>query len=495
MKNNIFTKGCLALAAMCIMSSCDDFLQEDPQSLYTSEAFYTTESDFQYSVSAIYSAMTDILDGTRVSGSSYGLFRFPSVRADEKSLFYNINFYAENAQCFLDNSQVICMADTWEYMYIMINRANCILDRVDEFTFSSDKVKNDIKGQALALRGYAYNTLGLYFGGVPLILKEASVDDALATARSTQEETFNQALSDYKAAAALLQNKYTGSDYGRIGKYAVESLMARLYLFMGNKSSAQPLLKDVIDNGGYALEPVYANAFSEEKEGGSERVFEAVYLANQSGYGCSNSESWIGQTYSQLPTDDFKYTRSGSSCAMSLNEDIFKNEFEAGDVRKNEFKTGLKCSSYAPEYIYTIKYCHYSEFATGSALWGVNIPLVRYADVLLMYAECLGAGAGDQYINAVRQRAGLGAWTEYSNDFMTALKHERKIEFLFEGLRWFDLVRWGDAVNVMNAYHKTIQGGNGQYKMNAGQELFAIPQKEIDVYGDESKMWQNPYYK
>lgn len=490
MKTNIISKGLLVIAASLFMTSCEDFLTENPQSTYTSESFYTTESDFQYGVSAIYSALNEVMDGTNAGGSSYGLFRFPSVRADEKSLFYNINFYAENAQWFMDNSQVKTLGNAWKYMYIMINRSNAILDRVDGFTFSSDEVKNDIKGQALALRGYAYQTLGMYFGGVPLITKEVTVEEALAIGRSTQEETFNQAISDYKAATALLPGKYTGKNYGRIGKYAVESLMARTYMFMGNNSAAKPLLEDVINNGGYGLEPKYSDAFSEANEGGVERVFELVYLPNTSGLGCSNPENWIGSTYSKSDTDDFQYVRTGSSAAMSLNEDIFLNEFEAGDVRRNEFKNNVTNTSYSKDYIYCIKFCHYATYASSGDTWGVNIPIVRYADVLLMYAEVLGAGAGDSYLNQVRSRAGLGA---YTGDFMTALKHERKIEFLFEGLRWFDLVRWGDALTVMNDYHQTIQGGNKQYSMRAGQEVFAIPQTEIDLY--KGILEQNPAYK
>ena len=507
MKKNIIINGLLAVSALSMMVSCDDFLDETPQSVYTTETFYSTESDFDYAVNAIYQAQQKVLsapgdpNSTTSRNAQYGMFRFPSVRCDDKSLYQGINFYADGAEVFTDMETGTAKDYIWQYMYIMINRANGVLDRIDAFEFKDASTKNYLKGQALALRGWAYYQLAIYFGGVPLITKELSVEETRQIGRSTQDQTLQQAISDLQAGAALLPGKFTAdSDYGRVGKYACEAMMARVYMFMGNTSSAAPLLKDVIDNGGYSLAPTYTECFSEAGEGNGERVWEIVYLPNQDGYGQSMSEGWIQEAY-QYNKDNEPYALvvSGSSHAMAVNADLLA-EHEEGDARLNEYITNVK-TTYGPEYNYCIKFTHYETKPSNSNYWGVNIPLIRYSDVLLMYAECVGQAQGEQYLNQVRARVGLGAWTNYSKDWTTALRHERRLEFAFEGLRWFDLVRWGIALDTMNAYLSSKEGGanvtTGQayHQMRAGQEIFAIPQTEIDLYNNSELMYQNPAYK
>jgi tetratricopeptide (TPR) repeat protein len=504
MKKNIFINGCLALAAVSMMASCDDFLTEDPQSTYTTETFYTTESDFEYAVNALYQALNVVMDGPTSDpaaysgGNAYGMFRWPSVRADEKSLYHSINFYDDGAASFKDGTQGATKDYIWQYMYIMITRANSILDRIDAFEFSDSSTKNELKGQTLALRGWAYHQLGIYFGGVPIITTETSVDETLKIGRSSQDETFAQAIKDYKAGMELLPNRYTGEDYGRIGKMATAAFLGRLYLFMGDTSNAATYLKQVIDSGLYSLADTYVDCFSEAGEGNGERVFELVYIPNVNGYGQGISESWVNEGYTR-GDEDHIYAVRGSSHAMIVSGDYIA-EFESGDARADEYKDGI-VNTYGTDCPFCLKFSHYTETPTAGSYWGINIPLMRYADVILMYAECVGQAQGEQYLNAVRARAGLGAWTEYSSDWTTALRHERKMEFGFEGIRWFDLVRWGIAQTTMNAYHATQEGGANvttgavPNNMRAGQEVFAIPQTEIDLYNNTTLMPQNSAYE
>ena len=503
MKNYI-VKGCLALLSVSLMASCDDFLTENPQSTYTTETFYSTEGDFQYAVNALYQALNVVMDGPTSDpaaysgGNAYGMVRWPSVRADEKSLYHSINFYDDGAASFKDGTQGATKDYIWQYMYIIITRANSILARIDEFNFANTSLRDQLKGQTLALRGWAYHQLGAYFGGVPVLVREYTVEETLAIGRSSQADTFAQAIADYKAAMGLLPNSYTGADYGRIGKMAVAAFLGRLYLFMGDTSNAATYLKQVIDSGLYSLADTYVDCFSEDGEGNGERVFELVYIPNLNGYGQGISESWVNEGYKQ-GDEDHIYAVRGSSHAMIVSRDYLA-EFEAGDVRLNEYKDGI-VNTYGTDCPYCLKFSHYSELPTAGSYWGINIPLIRYTDVILMYAECVGQAQGEQYLNAVRQRAGLGPWTDYSNDWTTALRHERKVEFGFEGLRWFDLVRWGIALDTMNAYHATQEGGANvatgavPNNMRAGQELFAIPQTEIDLYDNPTLMPQNPAYQ
>lgn len=514
MNKNNFIKGCMALAAVALMSSCEDFLDEKPQSIYTTDTFYSTERDFEYAVNAIYQAQLKVMnapgDVNSITSRSgwHGMFRLASVRSDEKSLYRGVNFYSDGAENMTDTESGSAKDYIWQYMYIMISRSNAVLDRIDAFEFKSADTKNSLKGQALALRAWAYYQLGINFGGVPILTKEMTVDETRAIGRSSQEQTFAQAAADFKAAMGLLPAKFTGDNLGRVGKYGAEGMLARMYMYEGKTAEAKACLEDIIRNGGYALAPNYIDCFSEAGEGNSERLWELNYIPNADGYGQSITEGWMQESYqynASNPYEPFKLACNGASSAISVSEGLLA-DYEAGDIRRTYYATDVK-SAYSPDYTFVTKFSYYETLPNDPNMWGVNIPLVRYADVLLMYAECLGEAQGTQYLDAVRARAGLKGWKEsgYTTDWTTALRHERRVELAFEGIRFYDLVRWGIAQQVMNDYFCSKWGGakcEGEattgtpyYKMRDGQEIYAIPQTEIDLYNNQELMWQNPAYK
>ena len=119
----------------------------------------------------------------------------------------------------------------YTFIYIIITRANSIIIRIDDITFQDEDLKGYIKGEAYALRGWAYYVLGTMFGGVPLIVDaEYSVEETLQIARSTQEETFDQAESDYKNAYELLPTEWDAENVGRVTKYGIECLEASMMM-------------------------------------------------------------------------------------------------------------------------------------------------------------------------------------------------------------------------------------------------------------------------
>ena len=151
------------------------------------------------------------------------------------------------------------------------------------------------------------------------------------------------------------------------------------------------------------------------------------------------------------------------------------------------------------------KFCHFDAYTPqNKSDMANNIPILRYTDVKMMYAECLNEegyvanGEAFNILNEVRLRAGLPALTSSSvpdqNAFRKAIVQERRVEFAFEGLRWPDLLRWGIAKDVMNKFFMDKDEGEGLYSMEDFRKIFAIPQVEIERYKNKDIMWQNPGY-
>jgi hypothetical protein len=197
---------------------------------------------------------------------------------------------------------------------------------------------------------------------------------------------------------------------------------------------------------------------------------------------------------------------SGNSTVPVVSAEMI-SAYEAGDSRKDaSIVTGLKWSGLVDNTNYFIRKYHYADVYTPKTQsdWGVNLPILRYTDVKLMYAEVLNeeaysaTGEAFNIINQVRARAKLAPLTSTTTPDKTAFRNaiikERRVEFAFEGIRWMDIIRWGIAENVMNAkLSKPVQDG-GKYIMKSHQILFPIPFDELNRYQDDKVMWQNPGY-
>ncbi|WP_159517999.1 RagB/SusD family nutrient uptake outer membrane protein [Sunxiuqinia indica] len=484
-----------------LITSCSDFLNPDPESLYTTQAFYTTQADFQLAISAVYAKQQDVYDDKNY-GDNRGMLHFLIARSDNSNSV-NTNLYDGGASIFTDNSGNAPLANVWESMYVIITRCNSILIRIDDVAFDDDATKNHIKGEAYAMRGWAYDNLGKFFGGVPLIVDaEYTISETYEIGRSTQEQTFAQAVSDYKAAIALLPEGWSAEDAGRITEYAIDAALGRLYLFMNEPANAKPYLEAVVNSGIYSLATNYEDCFTDayDNDVTKDRVWEVQYIGGLTGEGQGFSEANMPQGYS----GDEGYALRGSSAAMQVSTDMVA-AFESGDYRQTIATSDQIEGTGAAGYTWCTKFSRHSYQPQAADDWANNLPIIRYSDVLLMYAEAINATDGPTseaigYVNDVRDRAKLPELTETQTaseeSFLEAIKQERRVEFMFEGLRWFDLVRWGDFIPVMRNFLDQADEGNGRYTNNvqAFRAIFAIPQAEMDRYDDTSVMWQNPEY-
>ncbi len=479
-----------------LITSCSEFLNPDPESLYTTKTFYTSQSDFKLAISAVYAKLQDVYDGQT------GMLHFLIARSDDANAV-NTNTYSDGADTFTDTSNGTCIANVWQSMFVIITRCNSILIRIDDVTFDNEATKKYIKGEAYAMRAWAYDNLGKFFGGVPLIVDaEYTTSQTYSIKRSTQAETFAQAVRDYKEAISLLPEKWGSYDAGRITKYAASAALGRLYLFMNEPANAKTYLESVINSGIYSLASNYEDCFTDAYDNNvsKDRVWEVQYIGGLTGEGQNFSEMCMPEGYSGTEG----YALRGSSAALQVSTNMVK-AYEPGDYRQTIATSNQIKGTGAEGYTWCTKFSRHSYQPQSATDWANNLPIIRYSDVLLMAAEAINATEGPTskavgYVNAVRNRAKLTNLTSLQTasaaSFLTAIKQERRAEFMFEGLRWFDLVRWGDFVTVMKNFLDEPDEGNGRYSANVQsfRAIFAIPQTEMDRYDNTSVMWQNPGY-
>lgn len=489
--------GQVMVAALGIMlAGCSDFLNPMPESLYTTETFYQNQKDFELAVAAVYDAQQEVYDGRQ------GMVHFLEARCDNTNSV-NTNLYDDGGASFTDNSSCTPTLNVWKAMYQMITRANGILDRIDAVEFSDTQTKNYIKGEAYGLRGWAYEMLGKFFGGVPILTKEMSEAEIRQVARSTQEQTFAQAVNDYKQAISLLPTSWPADDAGRMTRGAANAVLGRLYMFMNQPAEARPYLEAVINSGTYQLADSYEKIFNDayDNDPSADRVWEVQYIGGLSGEGQDYSEMMMPEDCGIAEG----YAVRGSSAAMQVSNDLL-NSFEQGDYRRTWGTSNAISGSLAQGYTWCTKFCRSHTYVPQQDIdWAVNLPVIRYTDVILLEAEALNATEGPtataiNYVNQVRSRAKLpaltAAQTANSTVFLNVIKQERRAEFMFEGQRWFDLVRWGDFVSTMTAFFNESDEGAGRYVKYVTQNraIFAIPQSEIDRYYNTAIMPQNPDY-
>ena len=271
-------------------------------------------------------------------------------------------------------------------------------------------------------------------------------------------------------------------------------------MFRGKYDDALEVLGDVISNGGYQLADTYEDCFSElyDNDKTRDRLWEVQFLNGVEGEGQEFSEICMPENY------DGDLAVSGSSAAMHVSDNL-RNAYEEEDIRQSvTMITGITVSSAVSEYYWFKKFNDYETKPIQSDYWGVNLPIIRYTDVLLMYVEADNEINGPSsvsigYVNDIRKRAGLADLsptnTSSKDGFREAIKKERRVEFAFEGLRWLDLVRWGDAMEVMNLFFQDDDEGAGMYTCDGEYRyIFAIPLSEMTRYDNTSVMWQNDGY-
>ncbi|MCQ2351354.1 MAG: RagB/SusD family nutrient uptake outer membrane protein [Paludibacteraceae bacterium] len=421
----------------------------------------------------------------------------------------------DNFNININNNIVL---DFYQAQYQGIGRCNMSLASIPAVECDSvmtQDVKDRLIGESLFLRGYYYFRLVRLFGGVPIVTIVQNDDTKWHPSRNSKEEVYSQIISDLDSASQLLWNKSKVVSYekakgtlevGRATKGAALAMLMKVNLYKGDYAKAKYWGDKFIEtqNGEYGLETNYKDLFTLEHENGIESIFEIQYAEEAtsdygSGNGCTRG------TFTQILTRPRNTAIGGWGWNKPTN-DLFA-EFEEGDIRRD---ATILVPDYggvddSDEYLGTV----YNNRKSGwynvddnnapklahQSRGPLNKPEIRYADFLLMYAEaCAMSGSGNAatYLNMVRQRVGMPEFGKYqlkingemvSPDIMQAIKHERRVELAMEGHRWFDLLRWGTAKEVMENYRKN-ETKEAQAEMKPWNDKFLlmpIPAEELKL--------------
>ena len=480
---------------LLLATSCDNYLDIVPTSSYSAGGSYKTQNDFMLATNGAYTSLRNLYSGT----INQILYPREEINQDDPINNYEFNIIHR----FQNDASNNLLKSAWQSYWIIIDRSNAIIDKIDDANFDVEAYRSYYKGEAYFLRGFAYYQLGFLFGGVPLIDRQMKTTEIEQVPRSTSDETFAFAASDLIKAAGLLPGKWGGAtELGRATKYSAEGICARLYLFQGKFLDAKPLLEDIITSGNYQMATNYGDCFVDKYDNSPEHVFQVQYVSGNVGQGNSWVSQQIRQSYKHplFPWGGY----SSSPCGITLS---FYDSYEPGDLRRDFCivkGVDLIAGGKDETSINLIKYAHGTQ-PTVYNDYAVNMPVLRYTDVKLMYAEVLNevsytpGGEAFSIINQVRSRAGLTPLTSTNipskGAFRDAMLKERNFEFIGEYLRWGDLLRTDRAMSLLNEHFmKPTEGGGGKFKMEEYQKIFPIPQYELDVNSNRDVMWQNPGY-
>lgn len=536
------TYSALALATLSL-SSCNDWLTEETPGTTKVSEFFTSLSTAEAVVNAAYVPMT-----WEFGTTYYPEWYFGDIVSDDALKGgQDINDGADlrELENFKANSDNEILLGYYRAQWQGIQRANLAIDEIPTTRIETEgdeaekqaKYRDRYLGEAYFLRGFYYFRLARMFGGMPLIDYVIKSSNQWAQTRSTMDETLNFAIEDFKSAENLLweKDKYSNEELGRATKGAAQAMLLKANLYRadylrnaGNETEAQKYFAEaakwgekVIQSRQYSLWPNYLDNFRLANENGRESVFEIQYTEEAtSDYG---GEGYTRGTMTTILQRSRSSAFGEAGWGYNRPTQNLYNEYEAGDARRDEtilVPTDEQIETpaqeiYCGDRMLNRKYAMYND-GTNGGIYKLahatrspkNNIQIRYADVLLMYAEaCCESGdlpSAKTALKEVRDRAGLSpfpytaviqgqtvTFNDNQEDLRKAIRHERRVELAMEGHRWFDLTRWGIAKETMDTY---MAGETEEAKELYGtfqkgkHELFPIPSKEIDLSGIE----QNP---
>lgn len=526
----------ITVTLVMFFASCDDFLINPPVDRLTSDGFYQTPKQSEQGVIGIYALLRDI---------SRDEFMYMSEFRSDNIWVRLPDGYRETSEVsnFRAGPDLNYFNSTWNKWYKVIYDSNVALQKIEACDFGTNDIfKNQLLGEVYFLRGWAYFELVRLFGNIPIIDKPMSPSEVLNVGQSLASEVYaKMVIPDMLKAKEMLPldinilnstgKKTPGS--GRADKIAAQAMLGRIYMTMAGfplndaqaKAQAKTELKAVIDYSESNANKFWApDSVEWQKQWMSEynnkySIFAIQYRSGGTGNpaifetGAKCPPSYTGfQVYNELDVwveksmvhEYLKVHSTGNRDARGLGHSILlgyaaEPNWPARTPQYDQLYPG------SPEQVptNTMFYKYLNTKPKRATLgfteniesgmkdyrdWPVNYPVLRYEDVLLMYAELL-AGEGNPtgavgIVNKIRQRAGCDEVSASSAaEALNLIKKERRLELFGEGVRWFDLVRWNEwqqtIINMFHAYNNP--SGSEDANVKDGRYLYPIPMNQINV--------------
>ncbi|GAA4447137.1 RagB/SusD family nutrient uptake outer membrane protein [Ravibacter arvi] len=468
-----------------------------PVSSKSVEGFYKTETHFDQAAIGLYNGLRSTWVNSEAS------YMLTEARSD--NAFQGTAYDDGPISRFQETSMLPVLSSAWSAYYAGINRCNRIIEQIGNIEMPAER-KSQFEGEAKFVRGVLYFDLVRIFGGVPIVTTSLSISESQKVDRGTDEAVYDQIVSDLKSASELLPAAHNAANKGRATSWAAKGYLGKVYLFRSGYplkknewKQAADLFREIIDSGEFQFFDRYEDVYSFEKEGGKQQVFSIQFKAGVSGHGNPFPTRNASNDIVPLPEAQGGLPFGGSPFNLFLSNDLLKS-FEAGDLRKDvAIRQSWRHKS--GEIITTLPTCR--KYQNGPVVaandWDVDWIALGYTDVLMMYAECLNEmgfvpdGEAFDLLNKVRKRAGLKPKTAADIPDQSAyrlwMEAERRHEFCFENLRWFDLVRTDRALDVKKKFLEAY--GMADNLRDRNRYLYPIPQSVRDV---TPHIQQNPGY-
>ncbi|QEC52359.1 putative outer membrane starch-binding protein [Anseongella ginsenosidimutans] len=499
-KNKIII-GCLLAAVSFGNYSCEDFLEEKPQSFLSPENYYQDERDLFAALIGVYESLGDNSQ-TFLARRLHYLTWFTSGEAlspnlSNQQLLTNYTYTADHSD----------INSVWTSMYATINKANTVIGRAAEVPMD-ENLKQQYVAEARFLRALSYFYGVRLWGALPLVTEEVTAIDEVNVARSPISDIYNLIIEDLEFASGLVP---ATNQQGRAIKGAVKGLLAKVYLTRASSEAAgsndyqlcADLCKEVIEMPEHHLMPDYQQVFGPSNEFNPESLFEwqgdrnLAPVGEHSPLGAFTMPRGIKMFEEQGPSD-------GGSIVSTVE---YFNLYQEQDYRR-ESTFVTEGTTFDGEYLTwqqfvnpypapCLKYVDRTATSRNGFEWGGNFIVLRLADLYLMRAEALNEINGptsEAYamINAIRERTRNrdgDSTSAFPADvsgldkaaFRDTILRERAVELGFEGHRWFDLVRTGRLV-------ETIKSIDSDYPVSEKHRLFPIPPDELIL---NEKLTQN----
>lgn len=471
----------LTLIASLTFTSCDDFLTEEVRGKQNLDTYFQNEDEIQSFITGCYQAIT--FGGWWNINTVWLLSEMCSDdgwmgnTTQSQSDYISLAHYQGTGQ---SNGAI---SNFWQYRYKGILRCNVAIDRIPQATILNEELKNRFIAEARFLRAYFYFELVRNFGGVPLITGFMLPEEIQGIERSSTEDVYKFIEDDLKAAAAVLpkRSEYSATDMGRATSGAAWGLLGKVYLYQEKWQDAHDVLKTVIDSKEYKLMDNFGDVWSVDHNNNEESLFEVQYMYDGTyalggsltvitgaRNGPGDGWSW-GQPTANLEqayidagdTERLRWTIIKSGCTEIAGENKF-DEFVENSKNMALYDTYIEKYGWDPDcYIIDpaqhksarIVRKYFVPIEKRPEVYNIDkIPLnhriLRYADVLLMYAEACNELKDDptarKYLNEVRGRVDLDEVNADGNELRKAIRLERRLELAWEQNRLYDIRRWAD---------------------------------------------------